>query len=192
MPKFSGIRSRVKMAAEMHNLMPIVRRYFVIGAFDGALTIMGVILGAYAAGHLTKELVIVAGIAAAIGLSVSSAVGAYEAERIESALQHKKVERAMLKTVEGTRKETAMIGNVVSALVHGIAPLIAAFVPLVPFFLMEPLEAMIYALIITIVFLFGMGAYLGSLLKEMIIYTGLRFAAAGLITAIIVFLIGGE
>ena len=192
MARSGSIRSRVKMAVEMHDLLPIARRYFVIGAFDGALTIMGVILGAYAAGALTKNLVLVAGSATGIALSVSSAVGAYEAERIESVIQHREIERAMLSTVEGTRKESAKIGNLASAFVHGIAPLIAALIPLIPFFFMPELDAMVVAIVITIAFLFVMGSYLGSLIKEMIFYTGLRFVAAGLITAIIVFLLHGE
>lgn len=186
------LRSRIKMAAEMHDLLPIARRYFVIGAFDGALTIMGVILGAYAIHALTKQLVIVAGVAAGVALAVSSAVGAYEAERIESALKHKVIERAMLTQIEGARKETAQIGNLASAFVHGIAPLIAAFVPLTPFFFMPEDDAMVFAVIITLGFLFSMGAYLGSLLKEMIVYTGLRFVVAGLVTAILVFLLGAH
>jgi len=192
MARSGSIRSRIKMAVEMHDLLPIARRYFVIGAFDGALTIMGVILGAYAAGALTKNLVLVAGSATGIALSVSSAVGAYEAERIESVIQHRGIERAMLSTVEGTRKESAKIGNLASAFVHGIAPLIAALIPLIPFFFMPVSDAMIMAIVITIAFLFVMGSYLGSLIKEMIFYTGLRFVAAGLVTAIIVFLLHGE
>ena len=192
MASIKNFRKNIKMAAEMHDLLPIVRRYFVIGAFDGALTIMGVILGAYAVGELTSQLVIVAGIAAGVALSVSSAVGAYEAERIESALQHKEIEKAMLCQVEGTRKETAQLSNLMSALVHGIAPLIAAFIPIIPFFFMPEQDAMLFAIVITLGFLFAMGAYLGSLLKQMIIYTALRFVAAGLITAILVFLLGGE
>jgi predicted membrane protein (TIGR00267 family) len=192
MARSGSIRSRVKMAVEMHDLLPIARRYFVIGAFDGALTILGVILGAYAAGALTKNLVLVAGSATGIALAVSSAVGAYEAERIESAIHHKEIERAMLSTVEGTRKESAKIGNLASAFVHGIAPLIASLIPLIPFFFMPELDAMVVAIVVTIAFLFVMGSYLGSLMKEMIFYTGLRFVAAGLITAIIVFLLHGE
>lgn len=192
MAHIGSIRSRIKMAAEMHDLLPIARRYFVIGAFDGALTILGVILGAYAAGALTKNLILVAGSATGIALAVSSAVGAYEAERIESALHHKEIERAMLAHVEGSRKEAAKIGNLASAFVHGIAPLIAALIPLIPFFFMPELDAMVVAIVITICFLFIMGAYLGSLMKEMIFYTGLRFVTAGLVTAIIVFLLHGE
>ena len=192
MAKPDSIRDRLSSAMEMHDLRPIIRRYFVIGAFDGALTIMGVILGAYAAGALSKNLVLVAGSAAGIALAVSSAVGAYEAERIESVLQHRELEKAMLTRVEGTRKESAKVGNLASAFVHGIAPLIASFIPLVPFLLMPELDAMVVAIVITIGFLFVMGAYLGSLMKEMIFYTGLRFVTAGLVTAIIVFLLHGE
>jgi len=40
--------------------------------------------------------------------------------------------------------------------------------------------------------LFVLGAYLGSLMKETIIYTGLRFVIAGLGTAIVLILIGGH
>jgi len=192
MASIGNLRSKIKMATEMHDLLPIARRYFVIGAFDGALTIMGVILGAYAVGELTSHLVIVAGFAAGVALSVSSAVGAYEAERIESALHHKEIERAMLSQVEGTRKETAQLSNLMSAFVHGVAPLIAAFIPITPFLFLPEQEAMVSAIIITLGFLFAMGAYLGSLLKQMILYTALRFVAAGLVTAIIVFLLGGD
>jgi len=192
MARKGTLRSRMKMATEIHDLLPIARRYFVIGAFDGALTILGVIIGAYAVGELSDKLVIVAGFAAGVALSVSSAVGAYEAERIESALQHKQIERAMLRPVEGTRKDTAKLGNLMSAFVHGIAPLIASIIPLTPFFLLPETEAMMVAILLTLGFLFAMGAYLGSLLKEMILYTALRFVVAGLATAIIVFLLGGE
>jgi predicted membrane protein (TIGR00267 family) len=192
MARKGTLRSRMRMATEIHDLLPIARRYFVIGAFDGALTILGVIIGAYAVGELSDKLVIVAGFAAGVALSVSSAVGAYEAERIESALQHKQIERAMLRPVEGTRKDTAKLGNLMSAFVHGIAPLIASIIPLVPFFLLPEQEAMMVAILLTLGFLFAMGAYLGSLLKEMILYTALRFVVAGLATAIIVFLLGGE
>ncbi|MGQ9587040.1 MAG: VIT1/CCC1 transporter family protein [Thermoplasmata archaeon] len=175
----------------------IARRYFVIGAFDGALTILGVILGAYVAeGHahpeLAKHLILGAGFAGGVALAVSSTVGAYEAERVEHMLSHMQLEKAMLRQVEGTRKEAIRVGIWVSALVHGLAPLLAAFVPLIPFFFMPLDVAVVTAIGMTITFLFVLGAYLGSLIKEMIIYTGLRFVVAGLATAVILILIGGS
>ncbi len=174
----------------------IARRYFVIGAFDGALTILGVILGAYVAeGHahpeLARQLILGAGIAGGVALAVSSAVGAYEAERVEHLLSHHQLEKAMLRQVEGDRREAIRVSISVSAISHGVAPLVAAFVPLVPFLLMPLDEAVIVAIGVTLAFLFVLGAYLGSLIREMIVYTGLRFVIAGLATAIILILIGG-
>jgi predicted membrane protein (TIGR00267 family) len=174
----------------------IARRYFVIGAFDGALTILGVILGAYVAeGHvhpeLAKQLILGAGFAGGIALAVSSTVGAYEAERVEHLLGHQKLEKAMLRPVEGARVEAMRVSISVSALVHGISPLMAAFVPLLPFFFMPLDAAVITAIALTLGVLFVLGAYLGSLIKEMIVYTGLRFVIAGLATAIILILVGG-
>ncbi|MFY9605296.1 MAG: VIT1/CCC1 transporter family protein [Thermoplasmata archaeon] len=175
----------------------IARRYFVIGAFDGALTILGVILGAYVGeGHahpeLAKHLIIGAGVAGGIALAVSSTVGAYEAERVEHLLGHQKLEKAMLRPVEGDRIDAMRVSISVSAIAHGIAPLLSAFVPLIPFFFMELDSAVITAIAMTLSFLFVLGAYLGSLIKETIVYTGLRFVIAGLGTAIILILIGGH
>ena len=175
----------------------IARRYFVIGAFDGALTVLGVIIGVYVAEasvhpELARQLIIGAGMAGGIALAVSSGVGAYEAERVEHILSHKNLEHAMLSSVEGTRKEAMTVSIVVSAIVHGVAPMIAAFVPLVPFFFMPLNEAVVTGIVITMMFLFVLGAFLGNLIKEIFVYTGLRFVIAGLATAIILILIGGH
>ncbi len=188
---------KLRFQFELTKSGAIARRYFVIGAFDGALTILGVILGAYVAEaslnpELAKQLIVGAGVAGAVALGVSSAVGAYEAERVEHVLSHKHLEKAMLCAVEGTRKEAIGVSIFVSALAHGVAPLLAAFVPLVPFFMMPLDEAVVVGTAITLAFLFVLGAYLGSLIKEMIVYTGLRFVIAGLATAIVLILIGGH
>jgi predicted membrane protein (TIGR00267 family) len=188
---------RLRFHFELTKSGTIARRYFVIGAFDGALTILGVILGAYVAEAsvdpvLAKQLILGAGIAGGVALAVSSAVGAYEAERVEHMLSHKHLEKAMLASVEGTRKEAMNVSIVVSAFAHGISPLLAAFVPLVPFFFMSLDEAVITGTVVTLAFLFVLGAYLGSLIREMIVYTGLRFVIAGLATSIVLILIGGH
>lgn len=190
--KIDNFRKLVRQAAEIHDTMPIIRRYFVIGTFDGALTILGIILGAYAVGKLSNDLILIAGMAAGIGLAISSAVGAFEAERIEIVLRHREIERAMLSRVKGDHEETQFISNLASAVVHGVSPLVGILVPLVPFLFLPAIDAMYCALILAHAFLFGIGAYLGGILKEMIFYTGLRFVIAGLVTAIIIFLLGGK
>src|SRR2546427_725832 len=91
-------RRRIRDYDEITNVGPIIRRYFVIGAFDGALTVLGIIIGAYAVGasETHKALILSASIGAAVALAVSSAVGAYEAERVEKKLDIRTIERAML------------------------------------------------------------------------------------------------
>src|SRR5207247_3106043 len=91
-------RRRLREYDEITNVGPIIRRYFVIGAFDGALTVLGIIIGASAFGTLEehKALVLSASFGAAIALAVSSAVGAYEAERVEKKLDIRTTERAMV------------------------------------------------------------------------------------------------
>ncbi len=195
MPSLSERMQKLKSHIALTKSGAIARRYFVIGAFDGALTILGVILGAYVSeGHthpeLAKQLIIGAGFAGGIALAVSSTVGAYEAERVEHVLSHKHLEKAMLRPVEGTRKEAMRVSVGISAIVHGVAPLLAAFVPLIPFFFLDLDTAVVTAIMMTIGFLFFLGSYLGSLMKEMILYTGLRFVIAGLGTAILLILIG--
>ncbi len=186
-------RQRIREYSEITDLGPIARRYFVIGAFDGALTILGIIVGASAAGvgESEKAIVLTASVSAAIALAVSSAVGAYEAERVEKKLDISSLERAMLTRLSEEHKGAFRFAAYTSALVHGVAPLIAALPPVVPFLFLPFGTATIAALVLTLLFLFVMGAYLGSLVRERIVMTGFRFIAAGLLTALILWLLKG-
>jgi len=197
MAPFSETFKRLRSHLKLTKSEAIARRYFVIGAFDGALTILGVIIGAYVSeGHaqpeLAMKLILASGFSGGIALAVSSTVGAYEAERVEHMLKHQELEKAMLRPVEGTRIEAMRVSISLSALVHGVAPLLAAFVPLLPFFFFPLDIAVVTAIGVTLAFLFALGAYLGSLIKEMIVYTGLRFVIAGLVTAVILIFVGGS
>lgn len=186
-------RQRIREYSEITDLGPITRRYFVIGAFDGALTILGIIVGATASGvgESEKAIVLTASISAAIALAVSSAVGAFEAERVEKKLDIRSLERAMLTRLSEEHKGAFRFAAYTSALVHGVAPLIAALPPVVPFLLLPINEATVVATVVTLAFLFAMGAYLGALVRERAIYTGLRFVGAGLLTAFVLWLLRG-
>lgn len=186
-------RQRIREYSEITDLGPIARRYFVIGAFDGALTILGIIVGAAAAGAAESEraIVLTAAISASIALAVSSAVGAFEAERVEKKLDISSLERAMLTRLSEEHRGAFRFAAYTSALVHGVAPLIAALPPVVPFLLFPPQDATIAAIVVTLAFLFAMGAYLGTLVRERLVYTGLRFVAAGILTAVVLWLLRG-
>ncbi|TLZ71685.1 MAG: hypothetical protein E6K10_04250 [Methanobacteriota archaeon] len=178
---------------EVTDLGPVVRRYFVIGAFDGALTVLGIIIGAAATVGGRPEsrgLVLAVSASASIALAISSAVGAYEAERVEKKLHRHSIERAMLVELSQEHRSAFRAAALVSAGVHGVAPLIAALVPSVPFLLTDFWTATVVAVAVTLAFLFALGAYLGSLIRERIVVTGLRFVAAGLGTAVLLWALG--
>lgn len=184
-----GWRQRVRDYADITNVGPIVRRYFVIGAFDGALTILGVVIGASVA-NAGSKVIIGASVAAGIGLAVSSTVGAYEAERVEKKLDQYTLERAMLTKMSEEHRDAFRFAAVVSALVHGIAPLIAGILPVVPFLFFDIATATVGAIVITLAILFTVGTYLGRLVRDRLFVTGLRFVAAGVATAVLLWVLG--
>ena len=178
---------------EVTDLGPIVRRYFVIGAFDGALTILGIVIGAGASvgARAGSGFVIAVSASASIALAISSVVGAYEAERVEKKLHRHSIERAMLVELSQEHRVAFRTAALVSASVHGVAPIIAALVPVVPFLLLPDFwEATVIAIVLTLAFLFALGTYLGSLVRERILITGLRFIATGLGTAALLWALG--
>ena len=178
---------------EVTDLGPVVRRYFVIGAFDGALTVLGIVLGAAAAlggGAGSAGFVIAVSVSTSIALAISSAVGAYEAERVEKKLHRHSIERAMLVELSQEHRSAFRKAALVSATIHGIAPIVAALLPVLPFLLMDFWSATIAAVVLTLGFLFALGAYLGSLVRERVIITGLRFVATGLGTAALLWALG--
>jgi len=187
-------RRRLREYDEITNVRPIIRRYFVIGAFDGALTVLGIILGASAFGSAEehKAIILSASIGAAIALAVSSAVGAYEAERVEKKLDIRTIERALLARLSEEHREAFRFAAILSALVHGVAPLFAAILPIIPFVFLDVDRATIAAILITFAILFFLGAYLGNLIRERVVVTGLRFVAAGIGTAIVLWLFGAR
>ncbi len=165
----------------------------MIGSFDGALTILGLVLGAYFAGADKSQVPLIAGagISAAVALSISSVAGAYEVERVEKKLDQKKMERALLTEMSEGHKEAYRFAAWISALVHGAAPLLAALIPLIPFYIVpEFFWATITATSVAFTILFITGSYLGRLVNEFVVYTGIRFVLVGLATAAIALILG--
>ncbi len=178
---------------EITEIGPIVRRYFVIGAFDGALTVLGIVIGAAfatAGKPGSAGFVVAVSVSAAIALAISSTVGAYEAERVEKKLHRFSIEQAMLSELSEEYRSAFRRAALVSAAVHGVAPIIASLIPVVPFLFLEFWTSTVVATLVTLAFLFILGAYLGSLVRERIAITGLRFVGAGLGTAALLWALG--
>ncbi len=174
----------------------IARRLFVMNAFDGALTIMGVVIGAHFSGVNDPHVVITAGIGGSVAMGISGVSGAYLAERAERKRDLKKLEMAMLHDLADTHYARASeIASFVVALVDGISPVLSAFILLMPYFLVPgiSIDAAFHAsLILGLLVLFSLGIFLARISDERPIISGLQMIIVGIITIIIVGLLAAR
>jgi predicted membrane protein (TIGR00267 family) len=184
--RFEETFEKYRMYSRMTDLPSTSRRYFVIGFFDGVLTILGMIMGAHLSGQATSGIIISAGIATGLALGISSGWGAYEAEKIEQTITMREKQKAMLLENNSAVSKAHLFATYVSSLVHAIAPIPAAFIPLIPYFFMRADEALIPAIVVGLVSLFFVGALMGKVSKRNLLIAGLRMMLAGLITLIVV------
>ncbi|WP_369424567.1 VIT1/CCC1 transporter family protein [Methanothrix sp.] len=170
--------------------LEIARRLFVMNAFDGVLTIMGVVLGAYLSGVQDSGFVITAGVGGSIAIGISGMSGAYMAERAERMRDIRKLESAMLRDLDGTHVVRAFrTASIAVALVGGLSPAIAALLLISPFF-MVPLISMsaaaMMSLALGLVVLFLLGLFLARISEEVALISGLKMLLVGVLTIIIV------
>ncbi|ADC64784.1 protein of unknown function DUF125 transmembrane [Ferroglobus placidus DSM 10642] len=180
-------REKIKIYASMTDLVTISRRYFVIGFFDGVLTVMGMLIGAFLS-NIPSEAVISAGIATSLALGISSGWGAFEAERVEQKVAAMEKRKSLLKFEDDycLIDEAHSFAMKISAIVHAIAPIPAGIIPLIPYVFLPAREAFPYAVLIGLLLLFIVGVMLGRISKENVIKSGLRLVLAGILTLVFV------
>jgi len=193
---FEGVRKKTKKKIELYklyceitNLIPTSRRYFIIGYFDGVLTIQGLILGAHLSGKATPEIIISAGVATAIALGISSGWGAYEAEEIEHQAAKRAKAKAMLRDVGGIVSRAHSFAVYVSSLVHAISPVIGACLPLLVYLLLPMDVAFPIALLVGFIQLFAIGVVMGRIAGINILIAGFKLVLAGVVTLTVITLL---
>jgi len=179
---------KYRIYSRMTDIGSISRRYFVIGFFDGVLTIMGLVLGAHLSGEASGEMIFTAGVATSLALGISSGWGAFEAERVEQKLMAMEKRRALLKS-DG---EQCLIDDAhefamrVSSFIHAIAPIPAGILPIIPYLLLNESEAFLLSLSTGFLLLFLVGMSMGRVSRENLIKSGARMVIAGIITLLVV------
>jgi predicted membrane protein (TIGR00267 family) len=196
----SGFIGRIMRALELTQGVEIVRRYLAMNAFDGALTMLGLILG----GLLTMDpvnpdLVFNSILLAAIGTNVAMAVsglsGTYLAESAERDREVEEIGRAMLSDMSDSMYAKATrTTSVVVALIDSLSPAGAAFIiiiPLmmVPFGLIGHQVSFFAAIIVCMILLFLLGLFLGKVSKKNILKYGAKTLLAGIVTAFLMLFI---
>lgn len=179
----------IRTLLEDDEVQSISRRYFISNGFDGTLTSIGVIVGAYLSGISDGLTVITIGLGAAVGLGTSGVWSVWEIERAEKQAELLQLEEAMLTDLEGTAVQERRTGaRKINAAASGVGPLIGILLPLSPFLaegVVSMLEATLLAVAIGVAVLFLFGAYLGSISKQNWIVAGIRMGLAGVFVAIL-------
>ena len=180
----------------MSGVASISRRYFVLNSFDGAMAILGVVMGAYSSGTVNPRIVIGASIGAAIAMGASGFSGAYLTERAERRIRLIDLEKAMLTDVSSSIHGRAMrIATFWAALIDGLSPMLTALIPMIPFFLnllhLISVDQAVWCSVLSIMLiLFLLGAFLGRVSKENVIHSGARMVIVAVFVALITWLIG--
>jgi len=183
--------NRWKRYHKISDVGSITRRYFVMNAFDGALTMLGVVVGAYVAGVPNPITIISAGVAGSIAMGASGMSGAYMTEKAERTKKLKKLEKAMLKDMKETvHGKSQNFATFFAAIVDGLSPAFAAMIVLTPFFLLNfgliNEEMAFYGSIgLTLALLSILGVYLAKISDESMIRYGVQMLIIGLITALL-------
>lgn len=168
----------------------IARRALANNAFDGVLTMIGVIMGNYLGGVRSAGTVIRIGIATSISIGISGLWGAYLAESAERGRELAELERMSLTDLGETKiGRASRVAVIVVSLVDGLSPFVSSMIVLIPLFV-APLIGNIllsYALslIVGLISLFGLGVFLGHISGRGLVGYGLRTVIAGVVAIVI-------
>ncbi len=171
------------------------RRYFVINAFEGALTVWGIILGIHLLGSRQVFQIVSGGLGAILAMSISGVGSAYIAESAEQERRIKEIEEALLMKIEGTEiiKAHRRVA-IMSALINSLASSLAGLLVLSPYLaaasnLMESSYAFTYSMIILFTTLFIIGIFLGKISGRSLLLSGLKTTGIAVIVIIALYLL---
>jgi predicted membrane protein (TIGR00267 family) len=185
----------VHLLLEMTRAHGIVRRYLIVNGFDGALTMLGIIVGFHVAGGDNPAVVITTCLGAGIALGMSGVTSAYVSEVAEKKKELRELENAMVTDLGQTAHgRAARVVPVLIALANGLSPLLISLVIVTPLWLADrtavlmpaPLETSIG---VALAVLFLLGVFLGKISGTAWLWAGLRTLLVGLLTAGLISLI---
>lgn len=126
---------KIRRYIRISEVAPISRRYFIMNAFDGATTILGIVIGAYAA-EITNELwVIWSGLGVSLAMGLSGFAGVYMTEEAERENKLNALENSMLMDLkDSVIGKASRFASLWAGIVDGVSPALTALACLTPFF----------------------------------------------------------
>ena len=183
------IRNYIKISG----VAPISRRYFIMNAFDGATTVLGVVVGAYAAGITNESWVILSGLGATLAMGMSGFAGSYMAEDAEGTKKLNTLEKSMLTELkDSVVGRASRFASVWAAIIGGGAPALTGAICLMPFFFathgLFPISlALQISIGLALSIMFLLGAILGKISCRNIVFHGLKMLLVGVLLTLIFF-----
>ncbi len=183
----------LKEDLEKSEAMDIARRYFVMNGFDGALTILGIIVALYIGGVENPTLVVIAGLGSGISMAVSGFVGAYLSESAERKKELHEIEDVMLESFPGSKIHRSFkTTSIFLGFVDAISPFIPVILCLTPFILAPflpfalSIEALFLSSVVIILLILSLlGVFLAKISAEKYPKYILRMVLAGILVAIL-------
>jgi predicted membrane protein (TIGR00267 family) len=182
---------KIRNYIRISGITPISRRYFIMNAFDGATTILGIVVGAYVAGITNEFWVIWSGLGATLAMGLSGFAGAYMTEEAESAKKLNSLEKSMLTELKNSVVGKAnRFASLWAGIIDGLSPALAAVVCLAPFFLSSLGSfsinfAIQLSVAMALAIMFLLGVFLGKISSRNMFFHGVKTLFVGLVLMLI-------
>ncbi len=174
----------------------IARRYFIVNGFDGALTMLGLLMGFHVSSNVMLPVVITACMGTAIALAVSGISSAYISESAEKRQELRELEDAMIADLQqSAHGQAARLMPFIVAMVNGMSPFIFALIIITPlgvahqypWLISYPLET---AATVAFILIFFLGVFIGKISGGFWLWAGLRALLIALITSLLIYVVG--
>ena len=192
---FNLLKSSISRVFKYSGAEEYSRRYAVMNAFDGVVTVLGIVLGSTLLGEANARSIVAAGIGALIAMGISGVSGTYMAEKAEQERRIREIEDAMLiKLDKSVIAEARGKAAILSALVDALSAVVAGLIALTPYLasllgLVTAEHAFILSLTFSLSLLFSLGLFLGKIARRNILWSGLKSLAIGCITILLITLL---
>lgn len=195
MSKLHDMFEQLPLLFKITRSRSILRRYFVVNGFDGALTMLGIIMGFYISDWGNLVVIMNACLGAAVALGVSGLTSAYISESAEQKKQLSEIEQAMVKDLENSAYgQAARLLPFVTAAVNSLSPMLISLIIVSPIWAATlsfelPINALEMALLLAFGILFLLGVFLGRVSGTYWLWSGIRTLFIAIVTAGLIFLL---
>lgn len=193
----TGPLRRLYLLLRISRAPALLRRYLVVNGFDGALAMLGLLLGFHVSQPVELSVVVGACFGTAIALGVSGVSSAYISEAAERRRALDELEEAMAADLHRSAYgQAARWVPWLVAVVNGAAPLIIALLILLPLWLAQhgvplPLPPLPSAMVMALLLIFLLGVFLGRIAGRSWLGGGLKATAVALVTIVLILLLRG-